>query len=381
MYSSSRARSAVPFQGQHSGNFDNWQHHETSSQQQEQSNQGTTKDSGRNPKYNYRPPRPRPSRCEYDTKNKPLSTYPPRLYHYSHNPYSPSHRSFEDLTAERSYLLNSLQHEDQRATNLLKSLAYCQDTFVSSKNQKHAGLDHPNIGLDHMDAGEARPPGYVGRRKVRKQMAWVRRQLAETTEQEKRILERLGQVTFEIQWKERWGRVEWELDWESDGRAWARRYGMGSDGTEQEGMGMGIGMEGLRLDARSPEFTPMGFWVAQATLDASVTPYVPSAQEPPGTPRTAGKAAIAVDAAALPPDNTFMAQLDCITTVTAAAAVAGAGAVIQHYRSSSTTDLSSEEEQLSAKYQEKRLSMPEIRATWDNNGCEVQYVGYYISGQ
>ncbi|RDW69579.1 hypothetical protein BP6252_08599 [Coleophoma cylindrospora] len=92
-------------------------------------------------------------------------------------------KAFEELHAERSYLLQVLQDHNAKATNLLKQLSHLEEAVAKN--------------------GQAR-------RKTTKQMGWVRSRLRECTQQEKTTLARLGEVTHEIQIKDRLAQVESE---------------------------------------------------------------------------------------------------------------------------------------------------------------------------
>lgn len=94
-----------------------------------------------------------------------------------HDPFAQS-LSFEDLVSERSYLLNSLQNEDRTATELLKRIASLQDNL--------------NLGLE-----------IPARKKTTKTLGWLKYRLLETNTQEKSILNRLGQISYEIQHRDR----------------------------------------------------------------------------------------------------------------------------------------------------------------------------------
>lgn len=91
----------------------------------------------------------------------------------------------ENLAAERSYLHNSLQQENIKATELLRRIS----TLEASMSLDGA----PNL-----------------QRKIRKQLGWLKYRLEETNRQEMAILARLGQITYEIQAIERWSQVEQE---------------------------------------------------------------------------------------------------------------------------------------------------------------------------
>jgi hypothetical protein len=93
--------------------------------------------------------------------------------------------SLENLITERSYLLNSLQQENAKATDLLRRIS--------------------TLEADLAPDGEPKE-----QRKIRKQLGWLKHRLGETNRQEKAIMARLGQLTYEIQSIERWSQVEQE---------------------------------------------------------------------------------------------------------------------------------------------------------------------------
>jgi hypothetical protein len=133
----------------------------------------------------------------------------------THNPNNlgNSVRSPGALHAERSYLLYSLEHENLKAVALLRQI--------------------PPLEEQHAQA-------HYGARKIKKQIGWLRSRLEETTRQEETILARLGQLTHEIQNRERWSQIE------NERREWQCRTIMG--------MSQGIG--GLQFNAATPEFQP-----------------------------------------------------------------------------------------------------------------------------
>lgn len=120
----------------------------------------------------------------------------------------PPTRSFHELHIERSYLLNALQREDHKATELLKKVRDIQESLQGIQGQMQ--------------------------RKLKRQLGQTKCAMSQCTKQEKLILSRLGQVTYEIQSKERWIRIEHE-----------RLLQLKCDGFQQ-----------MRLDASCPEFVP-----------------------------------------------------------------------------------------------------------------------------
>lgn len=97
----------------------------------------------------------------------------------------PQPRSLEELHAERSYLLSSLQQENIKATNLIRKLLPLEETLVLSE-------------ISHV------------RRRTRKQIGWLRYRISEITRQEMTILNSLGQLGQEIQSRESWNQVQCE---------------------------------------------------------------------------------------------------------------------------------------------------------------------------
>lgn len=122
--------------------------------------------------------------------------------------YEPPLRSFAELETERAYLLDSLEQDDARASHLLKHIAQISDSIPRLSGTKL--------------------------KQCRKELTYFKRLLAETTHHEKSILARLGQVTYEIQWQERFTQLEIERS------TWA----MSND------------MSRLQLNAELPESMP-----------------------------------------------------------------------------------------------------------------------------
>ncbi|KAE8442566.1 hypothetical protein EG329_003053 [Mollisiaceae sp. DMI_Dod_QoI] len=91
--------------------------------------------------------------------------------------------SFDDLHHERSHLLTSLQHENLKATALLRKITPLENDIVNG-----------NISYT--------------KRKMKHQLGWFKRRLEETAHQERAILSRLGDLTFQIQQRERSNQVE-----------------------------------------------------------------------------------------------------------------------------------------------------------------------------
>ena len=87
-------------------------------------------------------------------------------------------RPFDQLHAERTYLLGVLQIENEKAIHLLRRIRPMEDTLSLTQN---ASL----------------------RRAAKKEVGWLRSRIKESTLQEKHILARLGQISHEIQSQDR----------------------------------------------------------------------------------------------------------------------------------------------------------------------------------
>jgi hypothetical protein len=149
-------------------------------------------------------------------KRKPkcyLSSFIHRSPTQNPNPREHSLRSSGALYAERSYLLSSLEHENVKAEGLLHQIP----------------LLEKGLAQDHH-----------GARKIRKQIGWLKSRLGETTKQENILLQRVRQLTHEIQSRERCTQMDNE-----------RR-----ELQCLEFMGLPQVIGGLQLNTATPEFHP-----------------------------------------------------------------------------------------------------------------------------
>jgi hypothetical protein len=110
---------------------------------------------------------------------------PMKKYSYGIGVPEPQPRTFDVLHTERAYLLSCLQQENGKATELLKRILPLEEILVFTQ------VSHE-------------------RRPAKKHLGWLRCRIKETTRQEKAILARLGQLSYEIQSRERWTQVESE---------------------------------------------------------------------------------------------------------------------------------------------------------------------------
>jgi hypothetical protein len=85
---------------------------------------------------------------------------------------------FVGLHAERLYLLNCLQHENKKATDILRETLVLEEVLMFST---------------------ASP----GRPEATKKLGWLSFRIKETNHQEQAIFARLGQLSFEIQCRDR----------------------------------------------------------------------------------------------------------------------------------------------------------------------------------
>lgn len=129
-------------------------------------------------------------------------------------------RSFEELQIERLYLLNCLQHEDIKATELLRNIQFVHDEFGHGSELR-------------------------GNKSRRRQLRYLKHRIRECTEQEKAIIVRLGHVTYDIQYRERLIYIENE-----------RLYHLNCYETQQ--------MQQVKLNATCPAFIPQIIWTQQA---------------------------------------------------------------------------------------------------------------------
>jgi len=129
----------------------------------------------------------------------------------------PNPRFFEELHSERTYLLDCLQIQNRKATELLRSIPPLEERLIQNNS-----------------------PSFE-RKRIRKRLGWLRQKLVETNRQEKRVLARLGQLTLEIQTRERWTQIDFE-----------RRQG------EVERYHTRYGIHRSRLNPESAVFQPEG---------------------------------------------------------------------------------------------------------------------------
>ncbi len=153
-------------------------------------------DQGKKPTSSEEQPRP-PLRLRTPVSSRPvpIST---NSFHWPYSPHpalgsrtSASHtpgqdaRSLEDLNNERSYLLHSLQGQDQRATHLSRRY----------------------VALEAWRALEPAAQGRKAARKAKKEAAMLQGRIQESVQQEKLIVLRLGELNIDIRHRQRWAQA------------------------------------------------------------------------------------------------------------------------------------------------------------------------------
>lgn len=105
---------------------------------------------------------------------------------------------FAELHGERIYLINCLEHENKKAKNILRKILDLEDTLLLY-------------------------PKSLGRRDGKqKKLGWLRYRIKETNHQEQAILARLGQISFEIQTRDRWIQVKAERNIDFQPSQWSQ---------------------------------------------------------------------------------------------------------------------------------------------------------------
>lgn len=186
---------------------------------------------------------PGPKYCPITLIRKHLQTskmprfQAPRYTRTTTNPYP---RSLADLQAERTYLLSTLQAENSQATNLLRRVAPLEETLSLPQE----------TGI---------------RRSAKKQLGWLKHQIKEATRQEKAILAQLGQVSHEIQSRERWNQIESERQ--------QHLQALNSLNVQS----IYEGGQPMQFNPLSPEFRPHGVlvpkWIPHNPIQSQWDPY------------------------------------------------------------------------------------------------------------
>ncbi|KAI0971392.1 hypothetical protein F4678DRAFT_82912 [Xylaria arbuscula] len=136
-------------------------------------------------------------------------------------------RTFEELHAEKVYLLTALQSQDHQALELFRRLPALEEYIDQPHHyqQPHHDLDaqyqnaNPKVKVkidgipvsgvsNHQERREEAEKEEEARlRSARRQRFWVRQQIEHTINAERNLLVRLGELHIEIQCRERWCQV------------------------------------------------------------------------------------------------------------------------------------------------------------------------------
>jgi len=130
-------------------------------------------------------------------------------------------RSLEQLQTERAYLLGILQRENEKATEFLRRIPPLEETILFS-HESHV------------------------RRTVKKHLGWLKYRIRETISQEKSIIARLGDLSFDILYRERLNQIENE-----------RRQHFSALNNHQHLFAQS--MPSMQFNPSSPEFYPPGY--------------------------------------------------------------------------------------------------------------------------
>lgn len=156
-------------------------------------------------------------------------------------------RSAPDLSLEHSYLLNTLAIVSHKANDLLRRIPPLEQYLVNENNPSKE------------------------KRKNRKQLGWLKCQLAEASRQEQTIHQRLGQLAWEIQQRQR------VILLDEERRIYAQQSLSSSSSSSNEA--------NLQLNPTAPEFLPSNarrhYWTAPG-MQASYFPVqtYPTRNEP-----------------------------------------------------------------------------------------------------
>lgn len=180
------------------------------------------------------------------------STNGSRSPHCSKKPGPKGHHPFhvtissptmEQLGMEQAYLFSSLTSQGQRCTELMRRLTALQEKIETT--------DGGSISSDQ-------------RRKCRKQACLLRSKIADTGEQEKTILNRLGELHVEMQSQDRWNAVQNER---------MCYYAVQLPSSHEYFGGAPAGDAGLtKVDSPA---TPASWYLAGSATPSDMTPVIP----------------------------------------------------------------------------------------------------------
>ncbi|KAI1180755.1 hypothetical protein F4777DRAFT_261714 [Nemania sp. FL0916] len=138
-------------------------------------------------------------------------------------------REFDELHAERGYLLNALESRDREALELFRRLPAVEEQICHYKDaqRRYRQRDRQNQGMNgkvkvridgvlidrEMDGAREEEEEEEWEEKLqdaRRHRVWLRKQIETTVDAERGILARLCELHIEIQCRDRWCRVEQE---------------------------------------------------------------------------------------------------------------------------------------------------------------------------
>jgi len=130
---------------------------------------------------------------------------------------NPTPRSLEELQNERSYLTLSLHRQRERAARMYEKLAALKATLASTSSGPGSTTETPMMSptasnlessIGSFDSDPSNQPKKLSRkeqrRRAKKEVALLQSRIAENTKQEQLVAFRLGEVTVEMQDRERW---------------------------------------------------------------------------------------------------------------------------------------------------------------------------------
>ncbi|KAI2628354.1 hypothetical protein GGS21DRAFT_239123 [Xylaria nigripes] len=194
----------------------------------------------RKPRKNARPYRRKHEKSARHPNHSHHDTCPSEHSHHSKHPFGvgKNHwqstealelvlnpRSFDELHAERVYILSALQLHDRRALELLRRIPVLEEQIskyyqyedhdYDQYQRKHQGMNERQrirvneVCVDEEDK-KRRGDEQEELRKACRQRLWVRQQIEDTVDAERNLLTRLSELHVEIQCRERWHQVECE---------------------------------------------------------------------------------------------------------------------------------------------------------------------------
>ncbi|KAF7860451.1 hypothetical protein EAF04_008577 [Stromatinia cepivora] len=175
----------------------------------------------------------------------------------------------QPLNPEHHYLLLSLSRENLKALALRQKIAAAEASLSSL--QLASGVDGPGIATPH--SAISNPPTPIStqlptRRKLKKQLSWLKCRTKECARQERIITERLHQIGEEEQRRWRWMQIERQTRINEEMLEWQRGYwdsfvrggaaaGFGHGVGYGHRYAYGYGQGGVHLNANTPAFQPV----------------------------------------------------------------------------------------------------------------------------